>query len=77
MTDKWQPIATVPTDGTHFLAAIKVHSARGTGPARQWWEMHVIAIDPDDGFIPPDLDQGWDFRDYSHWMPLPKPPEEQ
>lgn len=69
MTD-WQPIETAPKDGTNFLAAIEVQNNK-TGDL--WWEQHVICVD-EDGDIPVDIERGWSFADYTHWMPLPKAP---
>lgn len=60
----WQPIETAPKDGTRVL----MHKA-GVGKYSTfvgWWNCR---------------DESWRdishlFRDPSHWMPLPEPPEE-
>ena len=72
-TQGWQPIATIPTDGTEVLAAVYVRSSvRGEG----WWERHVIAIDDETGEVHDSLYGGWDRGDYSYWHTLPDAPEE-
>jgi hypothetical protein len=68
----WQPIETAPKDGTAILAAIQVTNNR-TGS--QFWERHVIAADDETGDVDVDFDHGWHWDDYSHWMPLPEPPQ--
>lgn len=66
----WQPIETIPADGTEVLAAIYVRNLDGSG----WWERQVIAIDDETGEVVDSLYGGWDRNDYSHWMPLPSAP---
>lgn len=66
----WQPIETAPRDEP-ILAAIEV---RYTRTGKSHWERHVIWCDDETGEISADCEQGWGFRDYTHWMPLPTPP---
>lgn len=68
----WQPIETAPLD-QRFLAALVV---RNNKTGKRWWEMHVVWIDDEDYQIHADSDAGWsNIDDYTHWMPLPAPPE--
>jgi len=67
----WQPIETAPRDEP-ILAAIEVqHNVSGD----TWWERHIIWCDDETNAIHPDCEQGWEFDDYTHWMPLPSAPE--
>ncbi|WP_311269605.1 DUF551 domain-containing protein [Sphingobium sp. WCS2017Hpa-17] len=69
----WQPIETAPRDGTHFLATAIVRNVKTDA---RWWETYVIWADDETGEIHPDCDHGWSsIDDYSHWMPLPAPPD--
>lgn len=74
MTDPrgWRPIASAPKDGTDFIAAIKVRYRRGGAFT---WRLDILAMDPETGDIEDDRYSGWRFEDYTHWMPLPDPPE--
>lgn len=69
---EWQKIETAPTDGTEFLAAVEVHDQQGNW----WWERNVISIDDETGDVPTSDPHGWTLEDYSHWMPLPEPPND-
>ena len=65
-------MSAAPRDES-ILAAVKVaHNKTGAS----WWEMHTIQIDSETGEIHHDTDAGWAAGDYSHWMPLPTPPQE-
>jgi hypothetical protein len=68
---EWHPMETAPTDGTHILAAVEVHS---NITDTCWWEIHIIGVDDETGDVDSDLYQGWNWGDYTHWMPLPQPP---
>ena len=70
LDDGWQPIESVPLD-EEILAAIEVHNTL----EKKWWEIHIICIDSETGEITRDCYNGWDAGDYSHWMPLPAPPQ--
>ena len=68
---EWQDIASAPSDGTEFLAAVQVRDLSGN----EWWERHVVAVDDETGLILDYYYAGWDIADYSHWQPLPEPPK--
>ena len=70
--DGWRLMESAPKDGTEILAAIQVQKT----DERNWWERHVIAFDEDLGEISGDYEHGWSWNDYTHWRPLPTPPEE-
>lgn len=58
----WKPIETAPKDGTQFLCY------RDGDIANAWWTGDVLG------------GRGWSYAKWSfptHWMPLPKTPEEQ
>lgn len=67
----WLPIESAPVD-KNILACVKVINNK-TGD--EWWDMHTILIDSETGEIQADNDAGWAVEDYSHWQPLPAPPE--
>jgi len=76
--DPWQPIKTAPSDGTLFVAAIKVFLAKTHKFSH--WDRHIIAIDDDGegiGGVVDDYYQGWDLEHYTHWTPLREPPLDQ
>jgi hypothetical protein len=73
---EWKSIETAPRDGTSFLATIEVRQwnlARDN--CHTFWEVHVVRVDDETGDIDDDVNQGWGITDYSHWMPLPPPPD--
>jgi Protein of unknown function (DUF551) len=61
---EWQPIETAPKDGSSFLAFVPIKNHR-----------LMICRYNKHGFI---LDEAHQPAPWpvSHWMPLPKPPEE-
>ena len=67
----WQPIETAPKDGTPMLATLEVNSLCGV----KWWQTDVVFCDDETGEIHNDCDFGWRLDDYSHWQPLPEPPQ--
>jgi hypothetical protein len=69
----WRDIATVPRDGTPFLACVAVYSSETK--AFLYWDRHIIAADPETGEIWDEMEQGWRLEEYDVWMPLPSPPE--
>ena len=38
-------------------------------------DIHIIWLEDETYEVHPDCYQGWDFEDYTHWMPLPEPPK--
>jgi hypothetical protein len=57
----WQPIETAPRDGT----PVDLWHKAGFRNCEQWWDNTDKIWVPD---IRPD-------NEYSHWMPLPPPPQ--
>lgn len=80
MTHEWQPIETVPKDGTVFLAT-RIHNEGAMWPRLM---KYGVTSGPDDNYT---WNRGspWfvsaDGRHLaphpSHWMPLPPPPKEE
>lgn len=69
----WQPIETAPRDGTDILGAESIrHSKAGYQMGGQVYVCKSIDHDT--------YDKMWvnssGFRQPTHWMPLPKAPEE-
>lgn len=64
---EWQPIESVPRDGTKFL-----FSTEGGAVGKGIFTKHRIIGGSADGFRSLD---GF-YADPTHWKPLPKPPEE-
>lgn len=66
--DNWQLIETAPKDGTRILATdgYEVEKIR--------WQRGVWVIR---NCSDPFYDEEWDENTPTHWMPLPKPPEEK
>jgi hypothetical protein len=64
----WRDMESAPTDGTRFLAAIRVERD-GEEPR---WRFHEIAYD-DVGCerIDPDFYEGLAWEQYERWAPLP------
>jgi Lar family restriction alleviation protein len=71
LDDGWRSIESAPHD-EEILAAIEVHNK-----LEKWWEIQIICIDNETGEITSDCYNGWDAGDYSHWMPLPAPPNKR
>jgi hypothetical protein len=64
---KWQPIETAPKDGTVLLGYSKE-----TEP-----EHYCFLYDTEQqDWVSDDVDGGWCFVDPTHWIRIPKPPEE-
>ena len=69
---EWQPIETAPKDVLH-VRALWVYSAQTKRPVR--WEAIAGYFDDETGeFCDHDGNSPWRADDYTHWMPLPKPP---
>lgn len=71
----WQPIETVPKDGTRFdLWVIPTRPEGGTAPGNRIADCHYA----DSMFIGPDLQGKYNrvspWLKPTHWMPLPEPP---
>ena len=73
----WQPIETAPRDGTCFLGGLLVnHWTSARDSYTTYFEVHVVFCDEETGEISSDCDcDGWSIDDYTHWQPLPPPPE--
>lgn len=56
-----------------FLASLEYTRAPDT--AKRLWQIDSLSIDEDTGDL--NQDTGWRLEDYTHWMPLPAPPESQ
>ena len=68
----WQPIETAPNDETQHVRGLWVCKNR-TGKRLHW---EAIAGRMEDGdFCDHDGNAPWWPEDYSHWMPLPEPPQ--
>ena len=70
---EWQPIETAPINGNH-QRGMWVYSHATGEPI--YWTADYGYVDSDGDFCYAGGDQtGWRAEDYTHWMPLPKPPE--
>lgn len=74
---KWQPIETVPKDGTCILVFFKQH-----GPLTVYWadtdgnsDSEYACWVVDDFKHGPYRVRGYMEEDCTHWMPLPPKPE--
>ena len=72
---EWQPIETAPKDGTGHVRGLWVHSAK-TGKAI-YWEAIAGYVNDDGDFVDHDSNAPWRADDYTHWMPLPAPPDSE
>jgi hypothetical protein len=72
---EWQPIETAPRDGTRILALVSEVGGHLTGRMFSVWH---------EGVTPSGFNHGWavypgfggvDDNWFSHWMPLPEPPQ--
>jgi hypothetical protein len=62
----WQPIETAPKDGTRVLLCVVGTQSAGRDD-REYYHMASWGIDHWQPFIP---------NDWTHWQPLPSPPQE-
>lgn len=67
----WQPIETVPKDGTHVLLGYFLEGGGGGSPEVAFWNNRYKAwcgrvLLNSDGYFSP-----------THWMPLPDPPGQE
>ena len=71
--EQWQPIETAPKDGAVHIRGLWVNVKN----APQEFQQFIGCINDDGDFVDPDYydDFGWAADDYTHWMPLPEPPE--
>ena len=68
---QWQPIETAPRDGTPHLRGLHV-----VGPHGASWDVLSGYVDCDGEFVDQfGDDPGWSDEDFTHWMPLPTPPD--
>jgi hypothetical protein len=70
----WQPIETAPRDGTHVLLLSR------TQPVQVMFGYWDACSDPlaDDGWMAGETwncTGWWEENNFTHWMPLPQPPE--
>ena len=74
---EWQPIETAPRDGRYILAIASDIDERYNQPGRMFVIRH-------EGRTPSDFDLGWAVypgfggapdRWFTHWLPLPEPPQ--
>ena len=74
----WQLIETAPKDKAH-IRGLWVTCFRNTPQEHTVWQQFIGDIDEDGDFV--DIEGGycfgWNVNDYTHWMPLPEPPEVQ
>lgn len=65
--DKWQPIETAPKDGTEILGWVY---------GERWavCKYHKNSMFKVEGFATYGWDDGYEWADPTHWMPLPDPP---
>jgi hypothetical protein len=64
---EWQPIETAPLDGTSILVAVESEQ-----------DSHQVVYFDDDGeddFVWRSENNRWHRNAFTHWMPLPTPPE--
>jgi hypothetical protein len=72
---KWQPIETAPNeDCLVHLRGVWVYSA--TSKARLYFDICAGYLECGDFLSADGEDHGWRPEDYTHWMPLPAPPQE-
>lgn len=81
----WQPIDTVPKDGTMFICWVRAereYFMDGSASSHVhdvsqvdfcWWRLDDAT--PDGGYFDPACGQIGDRQDVTHWMPLPEPPQ--
>jgi hypothetical protein len=72
----WQPIETVPKDGTTILLhqAGVICTAKWISEINEWWE----TVSPTKKELRSEMSGYWDADDIydpDHWMPLPAPPK--
>jgi len=72
---EWQPIETAPKDGTPHVRGLWVCDATSGYPL--YWQVDAGCEHTDDGdwILSDGYTSGWHADDYSHWMPLPEPPQ--
>lgn len=64
-------MASAPRDGQRFVAGLWVTPS--DDPGTRYFEVHIVRADERGTRIHPDFDRGWDWHDYTHWLPLPLP----
>lgn len=71
----WQPIETAPDEVVH-IRGLWVY--RASTFERLYWQADIGFVNDDGEFVGVGHtgDFGWRADDYTHWMPLPEPPEQ-
>lgn len=72
----WQPADTAPKDGTRILVFCLHGGIEISEWFELWWDKYEEA---GDGMFRKERvlsADGWNSNAFSHWMPLPKPPEQ-
>lgn len=64
-------MTSAPRDGQRFVAGLWI--ACGDNPSVRYFEMHIVRADERGAGIHPDFDHGWNWHDYTHWLPLALP----
>ena len=72
---KWQPIETAPRDGTLILA-MAIYNDVVLARTAKWVKTGVSKYNPEGGYwtCP---NQKSVIGEFTHWMPLPEPPEDE
>jgi hypothetical protein len=75
---EWRPIATAPRDGTHIYVGNFNNNEPGYGwYDGKWIYAQTVAHWFENGFYPSCCEKDCDLPiSVTHWMPLPKPPNE-
>ena len=73
---KWQKIETAPKDGTKILT-FTVHGDYEINEWYEAWRTDYKPVDDTDYFekVEELYFEGWNGNNFTHWMPLPEPPE--
>ena len=74
---EWQPIETAPKDGTKIL----VFCRHGECEISEWyecWKTNYVLVEGTEYFEKHETlyQEGWNSNGFTHWMPLPEPPEQ-
>lgn len=74
----WQPIETVPMDGTPVLLLASKTTMSGYASCIHSWKIYNLARFHDgywEGGVIGGKWSGGDKHMFTHWMPLPEPPQ--
>jgi len=72
---EWQPIETAPKDGTPHVRGMWTYDLM-TGKAIEWMSDAGYEDEDGDWVLSDACLSGWRAEDYTHWIPLPKPPSQ-